>query len=229
MRILLGSEPDAPRPRRSVLPGPPPASDGLAVRLAELRSSLEADRDIAPFWPDTTRIIERLVKFLALPTTEVRLYRREFLHGKAFIFGDEAGVLAGSANFTAAGLLHNLELDLGQYNPEQVKRSRAWFEVLWDQAEPFDLAAIFAARQIEYDPYTVYMRMLYELYGSELTDKLKELPTTPGATLQLTEFQQLGMRRALRILIGGAACLSRMEWDWARHSLLVDLSTTTCA
>src|SRR4051794_9934833 len=60
VRILLGSEPDAPRPKRSVLPGPPPASDGLSVRLAELRASMEADRDIAPFSPDTTRLIERL-------------------------------------------------------------------------------------------------------------------------------------------------------------------------
>ena len=200
VRILLGSEPDTPRPRRSILPGSPPVDQRLTERLSELRLSLEADRDLVPFEPDQVSDAQRLVRFLDRPTTEVRLYRAEFLHGKAFIFGDEAGVIAGSANFTAAGLLHNLELDLGQYNPEQVKKARSWFDDLWDAAELFDLAGLYRGREIEYDPYTIYLRLLYELYGTELSEEVAELPTTPGATLQLTEFQQLGVRRALRIL-----------------------------
>jgi hypothetical protein len=200
VRILLGSEPDPPRPRRAVLPGTPPVQPPLPERLKELRASLEADRDLLPFGPEAVGAVQRLLSFLDRPTTEVRLYRREFLHGKAFIFGDEAGVLAGSANFTAAGLLHNLELDLGQYNPDQVRKTRTWFDDLWADAEPFDLAGLFRGRESEYDPYTIYLRMLYELYGAELSEEIQELPTAPGAKLQLTEFQQLGVRRALRIL-----------------------------
>ena len=200
VRILLGSEPGAPRPRRSVLPGTPPAGQRLGERLSALRQSLEADRDLVPFERDQVGNVRRLLRFLERPTTQIRLYRAEFLHGKAFIFGDEAGVIAGSANFTAAGLLHNLELDLGQYNPEQVKKARSWFDDLWDAAEPFDLAGLYRGRESEYDPYVIYLRMLYELYGAELSEEVAELPTTPGATLQLTEFQQLGVRRALRIL-----------------------------
>ncbi len=200
VRLLLGSEPEPPRPRRTILPGSPPTSAGLQERLGELRSSLEADRDLVPFEPSTKAAVERLVAFLDRPTTDVRIYRREFLHGKAFIFGDEAGVLAGSANFTAAGLLHNLELDLGAYAPHQVKAARAWFDDLWAEAEPFDLADLYRGRELEYDPYTIYLRMLYELYGAELAAEIDDLPRTPGATLQLPEFQQLGVRRALRIL-----------------------------
>lgn len=200
VRILLGSEPEPPRPRRTVLPGSPPARPVLRERLVELRASLEADRDLLPFDPDSAKVVERLLRFLERPSTEVRLHRREFLHGKAFIFGDEAGVLAGSANFTAAGLLHNLELDLGQYNPDQVRKARTWFDDLWAEAEPFDLAGLYRGRETEYDPYTIYLRMLYELYGAELSEEIQELPIAPGAKLQLTEFQQLGVRRALRIL-----------------------------
>jgi hypothetical protein len=200
VRMLLGSEPEPPRPRRTVLPGSPPARPVLRERLVELRASMEADRDLLPFEPESVSVVERLLRFLERPSTEVRLYRREFLHGKAFIFGDEAGVLAGSANFTAAGLLHNLELDLGQYNPDQVRKARRWFDDLWAQAEPFDLAGLYKGREIEYDPYTIYLRMLYELYGAELSEESQDLPRAPGARLQLTEFQQLGVRRALRIL-----------------------------
>src|SRR5687768_9983321 len=44
VRIMLGSEPEPPRPRRTVLPGTPPSQPPLRERLTELRSSLEADR-----------------------------------------------------------------------------------------------------------------------------------------------------------------------------------------
>lgn len=200
VRILLGSEPEPARPRRVALPGTPPVAQPLRERIAELRDALEADRDLITFSRSEAAAIERLLAFLARPTTEVRLYREAFLHGKAFIFGDEAGVLAGSANFTAAGLLHNLELDLGQYGPGQVRDVREWFDGLWGKAELFDLAGLFEARDREYDPFTVYLRMLYELYGGEL-DATAGKPV-PGATpdLRLTEFQRLGMERALRIL-----------------------------
>ena len=40
-----------------------------------------------------------------------------FLHGKAFLFSGGHGVIAGSSNFTAAGLQANLELNLGHYQP----------------------------------------------------------------------------------------------------------------
>jgi hypothetical protein len=200
VRILLGSEPEPARPRRSILPGTPPTEQPLRERLSELRASIEADRDLLPFAPEAMNSVERLIAFLDRPTTEVKIYRRQFLHGKAFIFGDEAGVLAGSANFTAAGLLHNLELDLGAYAPHQVNAARAWFDHLWSQAEPFDLAGLYRGLEIDYEPHTIYLRMLYELYGAELAEEIDEVPGTPGSALQLTEFQRLGVGRALRIL-----------------------------
>lgn len=200
VRILLGTEPEPPRPRRVPLPGAPPAASGLRNRLSELEESIEADRDLLPFSPETSTGVGRLLAFLDRPTTEVRIFRREFLHGKAFIFGDEAGVIAGSANFTAAGLNHNLELDLGVYDPDKVAPAFRWFEDLWSQAEGYDLAGVYRGREVEYDPYTIYLRMLYELYGAELTADDGAIATAPGTKLELAEFQKLGVQRALRIL-----------------------------
>lgn len=200
VRVLLGSEPEAPKARRVALPGAPPSQRPLHERLAELRDAIESDRDLLPFQAETSSGLGRLLAFLARSTTEVRIYRRGFVHGKAFIFGSEAGVIAGSANFTAAGLQHNLELDLGVYDPDKVRPARAWFDDLWGEAEPFDLAAIYEGRQAPYDPYTIYLRMLYELYGSELGEEAEIEPSAPGAGLQLTEFQKLGVQRSLRIL-----------------------------
>ena len=53
--------------------------------------------------------MKRLLDFLRSGKIEVRRYEKAFLHGKAFLFGTDLfgtgeGVIAGSSNFTAAGL-----------------------------------------------------------------------------------------------------------------------------
>ena len=200
VRILVGVEPHPPHTerRREVRD---PAHDDLAVGMKELEEALVVERDLMPFDASTAHQVERLLAFLQRQTTEVRIYRERFLHGKAFVFGHEAGVIAGSANFTAAGLCHNLELDLGQYEPERVAKALGWYEDLWGRAEPFDLAAVFAARTETFDPYTVYLRMLLELYGEEPELHAEEIAPVPGPTaLRLASFQRLGVLRAERIL-----------------------------
>ncbi len=199
VRILLGVEPHPPRARRSreALAG---QGEDVAAGAAALEEALVVERDLAPFDVTTARQIERLLAFLGRPTTEVRIYRERFLHGKAFVFGHEAGVVAGSANFTAAGLLHNLELDLGQFEPERVGQVVAWFEDLWAAAQPYDLAALFGARTETFDPYTIYLRMLLELYGDEKELQDEEAVAPPAGGMRLASFQRLGVLRAQRLV-----------------------------
>jgi hypothetical protein len=199
VRILLGTEPHPPRVRRSH-EAKPASDEPIADAVAALQAALVVERDLLPFDAATARAIQRLQDFLLRPTTEVRLYRERFLHGKAFVFGHEAAVIAGSANFTANGLVHNLELDLGQFEPERVQQVRRWFDDLWERAEPYDLAAIFAARAVPYEPYEIYLRMLYELYGEE-PELRDDVAVAPGQTgMRLATFQRLGVLRARRIL-----------------------------
>lgn len=200
VRILLGAEPVPPSVRRLLLPGEP--SPSVESRLADIHGELIADRDTLPFTRSAHSLLHRFLEWISRPTVEVRRYTREFLHGKAFVFGHEAGVIAGSANFTGKGLTQNLELVLGQYNPDEVQRVYNWFEDLWAEAEPYDLAEVYAQREIEIDPYTIYLRMLLELYGDEILkpDESATRAHVPGSTLRLAEFQRLGVKRALRIL-----------------------------
>jgi superfamily II DNA or RNA helicase len=194
VRILIGAEPEYETvPDRL-------AVDRETSRKAVLRieSAIKAGRDIIPFTPTDTAQVERLKVLLARPSTQVRIYRKQFLHGKAFIFGDADSVIAGSANFTRAGLNHNRELDLGQFDPDKVKVVKAWFDALWDDAEPFDLAGIFESRLKTYDPFTIYLRMLYAQYHDELRED--EEGHKLYASLKLTEFQRIGALRAIRIL-----------------------------
>lgn len=199
VRLLLGAEPVTPpaRPVRHLLD---PRGERFEAKL--LRDALDQnqrgllrDRDSLAFAPSTDRAIRRLLQFLESGKLEVRRYERRFLHGKAFIFQDGQGVLAGSSNFTAAGLVSNLELNLGQYQPAVTQQVEGWFESLWAEAVPYDLAALYEARFEEYEPYLIYLRVLWERYHAELdTERGRD------GILHLTRFQTDGLDRARRIL-----------------------------
>ena len=199
VRLLLGAEPIPPpaRPQRQPLDPRGERFDNKltadALRLNEL--GLRRDRDLLPFTPAADRAVRRLLDFLRSGRLEVRRYEKRFLHGKAYLFSHGQGVIAGSSNFTAAGLSTNLELNLGQYQPAVVAQVESWFEELWAEAVPYDLAVLYEARFAEYPPYLIYLRVLWERYAAELEREAAET----GA-IHLTGFQKDGLERARRML-----------------------------
>ena len=202
VRLLLGAEPE--RPERQLRPLKDSASPARAAR-ARLRRALEGhdrslvlDRDLLGFNVDADTTARRLVAWLESGKVEARRLESGFLHGKAFIVTtDDEGVIAGSSNFTYAGLATNIELNLGHYDPHVVSQVVGWFNDLWDEAKPFDLAALYAARFEEHPPFLVYLRMLWERYGDELR---QEAEAANQPRIHLTSFQRDGMWRAKRIL-----------------------------
>ena len=66
--------------------------------------------------------------------------------------GSAAGVIAGSSNLTRAGVTKNLELNLGRYDDPVASQAQAWFNDLWDEAVPFDLADLLAEVFARMDP-----------------------------------------------------------------------------
>lgn len=199
VRLLLGAEPTPPpvQPVRRL--GEPRGARFEAKLTREAldlnEQGLRRDRDQLPFAPHVDRAVRRLLEYLASGRLEVRRYERTFLHGKAFLFSHHQGVIAGSSNFTLAGLTSNLELNLGQYQPHVVDAVGSWFDSLWADAVPYDLAALYAARFVEYSPYLIYLRVLWERYGRELEDEAEET-----GRIHLTRFQTDGLARAKRIL-----------------------------
>lgn len=199
VRLLLGAEPTPPPARPIRKPGEP-RGERFEAKLvkgaieANLRGLLR-DRDYLQFTEETDGALKKLLEFLDSGKVEVRRYEKRFLHGKAFIFANDEGVITGSSNFTAAGLRSNLELNLGRYDPTPVKQVKQWFDELWEEAEPFDLAAIYRARFLEYDPYLIYLRVLWELYGEELEEE-----KGTDTRIRLTTFQNDGVWRSKRVL-----------------------------
>lgn len=201
VRLLLGADPDPgeSRIRRLDQRSTPEAAQQERIRdaLAGHDHALELDRDLLGFALEADRGARRLVEWLRSGRVQVRRFERGFLHGKAFIVTtNDEGVVAGSSNFTYGGLATNLELNLGHYGPPVVPEVVRWFEEIWEQSEPFDLAALYEARFRPHEPYLIYLRMLYERYG----DEIEEEAAAEGTGIRLTTFQRDGVWRAKRIL-----------------------------
>lgn len=200
IRLLLGADPtpEALLPRRTPYDPTEPEFTRRRVSqgLAQLERGLKHDRDLLPFDLEEDRAIRHLLGFLRSGRIEVRRYEGHFLHAKAFVFrGAERGILAGSANLTRAGLQTNLELVLGHHEDPVVGRVEEWFESLWREAVPFDLAAIYAVLLAEVPPYLVYIKVLWHLYHAELEEEERETGRIP-----ITTFQKHGVWRARKIL-----------------------------
>lgn len=200
VRILLGAEPPDPERRVRRLDDGRERSERQRVyrALEDHARDLELEADLLGFTLEAAKGAQRLIAWLGSEWVEVRRLPNHFLHGKAWIVTtNDDGVVAGSANFTYAGLTQNLELELGRYEPSVVKRVREWFDELWQEAESFDLAALYEARFEPHLPWLVYLRMLLERYGPELDE---EASATSAGLIHLTRFQEDGVWRAKTIL-----------------------------
>jgi phosphatidylserine/phosphatidylglycerophosphate/cardiolipin synthase-like enzyme len=212
IRLMLGAEPplDTQIPRRR-LDETQAQFERRVVRegLANVEAGLRKERDRLPFLRGSSNALRRLIDVLNSRRMETRRYERAVLHAKAYIFGPKlsdglgstAGVIAGSSNPTRAGVTKNLELNLGRYDTPIASRAQVWFNDLWDEAVPFDLAGLLAEVFAEWTPFDIFLRVLFQLYGGEVEEDERE-----DQGLPLTSFQKHGAARALRLIgdIGGA-------------------------
>ena len=198
VRLLLGAEPEESFSRRA-----------SSTPADVFERGLQHDRDMVGFTLEADAQARRLVDWLrraaetGTPIVEVRRFTKSFLHGKAFIavHPDLPAVLAGSSNLTYAGLMLNRELNLGYPSGQHTHLVIDWFEELWAEADPFDLAGFYEERWLPHSPWSVFLRMLHELYGGEPDDD----DFRANLVLPLTGFQRDGVRRAEQLLerLGG--------------------------
>lgn len=212
VRLLLGVEPDPPTPRPRKLPQVYSLKDNNQAaqksseeevsegNLRDHYNNLRWDLDLADFSFEMDEDVRQLLEWLKKDSVQVRRLENKFLHAKAFLLshhtdnGTDLGVIAGSSNFTKAGLTRNAELNLGNYNFTVVEQIQDFFAELWEQAADYDLAAIFESALNPHAPYLIYLRMLWQIYRAELLDEPTEVALT------LAKFQQLGVHRAKKII-----------------------------
>ncbi len=211
VRLMLGADLAAVATEDRKPLGEPPAMferRRIQAGLRRMDDVLRRERDHLPFTRTSGAALRTLIVALRAGNMEVRRYEKAFLHAKAYIFtpvdgayGKPEGIIAGSSNLTGAGLTRNLELNLGRYDRPIVEQARQWFDDLWDEAEPYDLAAMFEEVFWPRTPWEIFIRVLWQLYGDEVEEDAKV-----DRNLPLTSFQKHGVARALRLIrdTGGA-------------------------
>ncbi|MDR3094562.1 MAG: phospholipase D-like domain-containing protein [Bacteroidales bacterium] len=185
IRILIGQEPLSPRRARNLKTDKPdedfPELD-FAFDLAIPDNIKQADE-----LRQTITDIKRLINDGIM---EVKIYRKEFLHAKAYIFGDytdtEAIGIVGSANFTKKGLTVNRELNsledenrIVRYKPTTPADSHghlSWFDEVWVEAELWngkftETLEDSPVGDLTFGAYDVYIKTLMEVFPDELIPK----------------------------------------------------------
>ncbi len=144
-------------------------------------------------------LVKEFIRFLKKDNVEVRIYDKDFFHGKAYIM--DKIVVIGSSNFTPSGLTHNTELNSVSLESEAHYTREKWFEKFWQDAKDFkgeliDLLENSRFGTKEYTPYQVYVKSLYELQKEDIISEEEVYkPETPTSRVTLAEFQEDAVRR----------------------------------
>ena len=199
VRILLGAEPVL-EGFKDKEPGDPEEPEFtkkiLKNSLENQLKGLENKRNKLPFNKETYNSLNQLVKLIKSKKIESKRYQDNFLHAKAYIFHSKLNnFIVGSSNLTAAGLKHNLELNIGIDEKKLFEELSKWYEDLWSKSVPFDLIEIFKKQLVLYQPYEIFLKILHELYGAELEEETKE-----DRDIQLAQFQLHGVQRAKKLI-----------------------------
>lgn len=181
IRLLIGQEPIPPqyfsKPEQFVLDFSFPEAQ-MVQNLQQLDHSAELKN-----------LVLAIKKLIDDGRLEVKVYRGNFMHAKAYIFGDlkskNAVGIIGSSNFTKAGLTRNLELNAVEEDSRIVKSlpqvetdehgHLSWFEEVWtsEDSEIWNgkFSEILSSSPVGdklFSPYLMYIKALYEIYSDEL-------------------------------------------------------------
>ena len=157
---------------------------------------------------DDETVIKILIEMMKSKQLEVRVYPKEKLHAKAYIFKskDTAFVkgmgIVGSSNLSLAGMFYNSELNLKTTNPLDVNQLLSWFDELWvdglEFTEYFNIILKKSWAGTTYSPHDLFRKALYVEYKNKF--ELKKMDHRWGEKFpKLFDFQKDAVYQGLAI------------------------------
>ena len=181
----------------------------------DVKNNITQSLEIMEQTTDDKTVVEILIKMMKSNQIEVRVYPKEKLHAKAYIFqpkdtGFAQGLgIVGSSNLSLAGISQNSELNLKTYNAPDVKQLLAWFDDLWKDGleftEDFDVILGKSWAGKTYSPYYLFLKATYLEYKDKLEGQ-HEIDPIWGTTFpKLFPFQKNAVDQGLTMfeLYGG--------------------------
>lgn len=207
IRLLIGREPLIPRHKRYK-----PELDYPDKDIFDDLEQMQPTNELKSLVSSIKKLIEE-------KKLEVRVYRKNFLHAKCYIFGDYSSENAigiiGSSNFTKSGLTHNTELNaleddhrIVTYKPQSEKQEVGhlfWFDQFWDypttevwNGEFTELISHSPVGDTLFSPYETYIKTLHDLYREELEEE--DIDKSIKGSHDLYDFQTKNVHALVRRL-----------------------------
>ena len=160
-------------------------------------------------------VVELLIQMMKSRQLQVRIYPKEKLHAKAYIFQPKDTDLVqglgivGSSNLSIAGISQNSELNLKTSNAPDINQLLAWFDELWEDGleftEDFNLILENSWAGKTYSPYELFLKATYLEYKDKLEGQHEIDPIWGSTFPKLFPFQRNAVDQGLTMfeLYGG--------------------------
>lgn len=158
-------------------------------RISHVTEGIEHNISGLPHSLDKEEKLNRITGWVREGKIQIKVFTREPLHAKAYIFkfkpevaqgANSEGIgIIGSSNLTLSGFTLNSELNTYVRGPHNYSELNAWFDRLWKQAEPFQetiqesLQESWALKTV--NPYDVYIMSLYHLVEASLKRQTEQI------------------------------------------------------
>jgi len=144
---------------------------------------------------------------------KVRLYTKQRLHSKAYLFKhnkdtaeqerSEGKAIVGSSNLTISGFKNSTELNFIIRGNENFKELDSWFDSIWDESANFKeelINSIDESWALKYaNPYDIYILTLYNIVQSKM--KFRSHVIWDWSNMpKLYRFQEIAVMQAYEIL-----------------------------
>ena len=175
-----------------------PSQDNINKKILHTNIKVKQSLEYMQQTDSDQDVVGKLLCMVKNEKLQVRVYRKEKLHAKAYIFELDnnqlpAIAIVGSSNMSISGIREHSELNLKTREPSDAVKLLEWFDEHWDEGEPFtkELADImtnsWAGKKRQ--PLDVYNKALAHEFKHKF-DQKTERQISKVITLKLFDFQK---------------------------------------
>lgn len=165
---------------------------------------VEQVRNSLGHMPQTTKdqkVITKLTELIHKKKLQIRVYTKERLHAKAYIFELDNPQLprmsiVGSSNLSMSGIREHTELNLRTNIDNDSEKLLEWFERHWEESEEFtqEIVEIISDSWIkERTPKDIYYKAALHEHGT-----LEDIDIADVGEIKLFDFQKMAVSHAIQ-------------------------------
>lgn len=195
IRILVGLNLDW-QSYRAISLGNGPVFSSVEARDMLMAKTIDEINDYSLYKKEVEDGISKFIEFIHTGKMQIKVYPRHRIHSKVYILKkypdseDYGKVITGSSNFTANGLVDNLEFNVELKDKGDVVYASEKFNELWEQGRDVSSDFVETITNKTYlndtvTPYELYLKFLYEYFQERINRDLRGMESLPHGYFDL--------------------------------------------